>query len=154
MTVVTRTTRASGKAPKDDPVKAKALSNKKAKKSWNTMSHLYVKRFRDDDPTLTPGAMRDREQHPHPAIVELDPSGRSTCKLCGEKIPKGTLRLSLMLECHKGYRNLCTLHENCFWKHPETKKLEVNDIFLKSGGDDVKKEEIYKHLEELNGGKA
>lgn len=87
------------------------------------MSHLVLKRFADDDPTLTAGARRDRVKHPHVAVAELDPSGRAVCKLCGDNIPKGTVRLCLWLECHKGYRNLCTLHNACFWQHEETKKL-------------------------------
>ena len=101
------------------------IIKKKNKKTWNTMSHLFLKRFADNDSTLTPGAKRDRKKHPHAAIAELDPSGRAQCKLCGEKIDKSTLRFGLMLECHKGYRNLCTLHPDCFWKHPEISKLET-----------------------------
>ena len=95
----------------------------KKAKTWNTMSHLFLKRFADNDSTLTPGARRDRRKHPHVAIAELDPSGRANCKLCGETISKSSLRFGLMLECHKGYRNLCTLHPECFWKHPEVSKL-------------------------------
>lgn len=96
------------------------------------MSHLKLKRFRNDDPTLTEGAKRDRAKHNFVACAELDPSGRSKCKLCGIKIEKSTLRFCLMLECHKGYRNACTLHEECFWKHPETVKLDsVNEIVIK-----------------------
>jgi len=101
-------------------------------KAWNDMSHLSLKRFADDDPSLTAGAKRDRDRHPFPACAEVDPSGRSACKRCGATISKGVLRLSLLLECHKGYRNLCTLHENCFWQHPETKKLSsVGEISMK-----------------------
>ena len=107
------------------------------------MSHLYLKRFADDDPTLTAGARRDRIQHPHAAVAELDPSGRAVCKRCGERIPKSSLRLCLWLECHKGYRNLCTLHEACFWKHPETRKLtSVNEIVLHKGLDATQVERI------------
>ena len=95
-----------------------------SKKVWNTMSHLSLKRFADNDPTLTAGAKRDRLKHPHLAVAELDVSGRALCKLCGEKIDKASLRFGLYLECHKGYRNLCALHSECFWKHPETQKLQ------------------------------
>jgi hypothetical protein len=109
--------------------------HKKEEKSiWNGMSHLYLKRFRDDDPMLTEGAKRNRAKFPYVAIAEMDPSGRALCKLCGERIhPKGsTLRMGLMLECHKGYRNLCTLHASpCFWQHPETKKLaSLDEIYI------------------------
>jgi hypothetical protein len=95
----------------------------KKKVFYNTMSHLLLKRFADNDPTLTAGAKRDRTKYPYVAIAQMDPSGRATCKLCGEKIAKAALRFGLMLECHKGYRNLCTLHPDCFWIHPETTKL-------------------------------
>ncbi|CAB9510429.1 expressed unknown protein [Seminavis robusta] len=110
---------------KKEDTKVTAVKAKETKtKGWNTMSHLSIKRFADSDPTLTAGAKRDRAKHPHVAVAELDPSGRATCKLCGDKITKSTLRFGLFMECHKGYRNLCTLHPECFWKHPETKKLE------------------------------
>lgn len=106
-------------------------TNKKAKKGWNDMSHLSIKRFAGDDPSLTAGAKRDRASRPYVACAEMDPSGRATCKLCGERISKGEIRLSLMLECHKGYRNLCTLHQDCFWRHSETKKLtSADEIFM------------------------
>jgi hypothetical protein len=101
---------------------------------WNNMSHLHVKRFTDDDPTLTPGARRNRMQHPHIALIELDPSGRSKCKQCGITIaPKGMLRMGIMLECEKGYRFLCTLHEQCFWHHPESYKITWDDVLVKPG---------------------
>ena len=91
---------------------------------WNSMSHLRLKRFADNDTTLTPGARRNRAKYPNLVVAELDPSGRAACKMCGERICKGSLRLCLWLECHKGYRNKCTLHPACFWRHPETQKLE------------------------------
>jgi hypothetical protein len=101
-------------------------------KGWNDMSHLSIKRFHDNDPTLTAGAKRNRLQYPYIAIAEYDPSGRATCKLCGTMIqPKGIIRINHMMECHKGYRNVCTLHEICFWKHDETSKLiSVDKIYI------------------------
>lgn len=99
------------------------IQKKKTTSEWNTMSHLFLKRFSDSDATLTAGAKRDRKKHPHVAIAELDPSGRAHCKLCGQPISKSSLRFGLMLECHKGYRNVCTLHPDCFWKHREIAKL-------------------------------
>lgn len=83
------------------------------------MSHLEYKRFDDKDPKLTAGARRNRAQNPHVSLVELDPSGRAQCKSCGERLVKGQIRHVLMLECHKGYRNACTLHVECFWRHPQ-----------------------------------
>jgi hypothetical protein len=111
----------------------------KEKKAWNDMSHLSIKRFQDDDPSLTAGARRNRAATPYVAVAEMDPSGRSTCKLCGSHIPKGVLRFGLMMECHKGFRNLCTLHEACLWEHPETKKLDFDDIFFRPNVDKNKK---------------
>ena len=119
------------------------IKNKKKQKGWNTMSHLQLKRFADDDPSLTAGARRDRVKHPHVAVAELDPSGRAACKHCGDLIPKGAVRLGLWLECHKGYRNLCTLHETCCWKYPETRKLEnVEEIALHDDLSLAQKDEI------------
>ena len=115
-------------------VVAAASKNIKKQQGWNNMSHLLLKRFADDDPTLTAGARRDRIKHPNVAVAELDPSGRATCKMCGDRIPKGDVRLCLWLECHKGYRNLCTMHKTCFWQHPETKKLgRVEEIEFHKG---------------------
>lgn len=121
---------------KSPVTKAKPTTSANSKtartKSWNDMSHLFLKRFADTDATLTPGAKRDRlNKHPHLVVAEYDPSGRSKCKLCGNMIAKSELRFALFLECHKGYRNACTLHEDCFWKHPETKKVDsMKDIHL------------------------
>jgi hypothetical protein len=111
---------------------------------WKTMSTLYVKRFPDDDPTLTAGAKRNRSQHPHIAMAELDPSGRSKCKQCGELItPKGQLRMTLMLECEKGYRFHCTLHEHpCFWQHRESRNINYVDVLMKPGVTAQKQEMI------------
>ena len=118
------------------------------------MSHLSLKRFADDDPTLTAGAHRDRtDKHPFVACAEVDPSGRAVCKLCGGRIPKGTLRLSLMLECHKGYRNQCTLHQECFWKHPETKKLTtVDEIVIQKGVDKAQALTVRDRFQSLHAG--
>jgi hypothetical protein len=111
-------------------------------KEWNDMSHLSIKRFQDDDPSLTAGAKRNRAQTPYVAVAEKDPSGRSKCKHCGSLIPKGELRLGLMMECHKGYRVLCTLHESCFWDHPETKKLAFHEIFFRPNVEATKKSQM------------
>lgn len=126
---------------------------KEQEKSWNDMSHLSLKRFQDEDPSLTAGAKRNRASLHYIAIAELDPSGRAICKLCGERIhPKGSLRMGLMLECHKGYRNLCTLHASpCFWQHPETRKLtSLDEIFIHPNVVETKdKEMIAKQFEEM-----
>lgn len=120
-------------------------------KSWNDMSHLSVKRFHDNDPILTSGAIRNRtKEYPYIACAELDPSGRSTCKRCGTIIPKHNIRLSLMMECHKGYRNPCTLHYKCFFQHPETLKLiNVNEIYMKKGIKDEKIQQINESFRQM-----
>ena len=126
---------------------SKSKSKKKSKEkttSWNEMSHLCIKRVHDDD--LTPGARRDREAHPYVALAEKDPSGRSQCKRCGEK---GCLRMGLMMECGKGYRSLCTLHDACFWQHPETKKLVYDELFIRQGVDGIENERIKSGFDSL-----
>lgn len=109
-------------------------------KAWNDMSHMSIKRFPDGDPILRPGALRNRATFPYVALAELDPSGRASCKLCGSSMEKGALRMGLMMECHAGYRSLCTLHTECFWEHPETKKLQWDDIFVRPNVDHAEKE--------------
>lgn len=140
-----------------------AIGSKNAKndstkntQSWEGMlSRCKLKRFADGDPTLTPGALRNRLQHPHVAQIELDPSGRSRCKQCGDAIhPKGTLRMGLWLECHKGYRFLCTLHEDCFWQCPETRKLEqFDEIFVSKGVSKEQTDRLREQFEEFLGNK-
>mmetsp|Transcript_22538 Transcript_22538/g.39951 ORF Transcript_22538/g.39951 Transcript_22538/m.39951 type:complete len:189 (-) Transcript_22538:17-583(-) len=133
------------------PEEVDSTRAKQAKKEWNNMSHLCIKRFKDDDPTLTAGAKRDRALRPYVAVAEMDPSGRAKCKSCGEKLQRGNLRLGLMMECHKGYRNLCTLHPECFWKHPETQKLDVVDeIFVRKGVSEEIRDGIKKNFNLLH----
>ena len=116
----------------------------KKKRSWNDMSHLSLKRFADDDDSLTPGAKRNRAAVKYDAVAEMDPSGRSRCKACGETLPKGVVRLVLQLQCHKGYKIPCTLHPSCFWDHIETKKLKtVDEIHFKNNVSDHEKERIH-----------
>jgi hypothetical protein len=110
----------------------KVHNGKRTSGKWNNMLHLSMKRFADNDPTLTPGARRNRQLLPHVAVIEKATSGRSKCKQCGVEIqPKGTIRIVLMMECNKGYRNPCTLHETCFWKHREFGKIDtVDEIYI------------------------
>jgi hypothetical protein len=107
-------------------------NNEREKTGWNDMLHLSIKRFNDDDSTLTDGAKRNRVKYPHIATAEYAKSGRSICKHCGTAIqPKGTVRMNFMMECHKGYRTACTVHELCFWKHREVSKLNfVDEIYI------------------------
>ncbi len=123
---------AASKAKKSRSAKEFDDNSAVKKGTWNDMLHLSIKRFDDNDPTLTVGAKRNRSQFPYVAIVERDKSGRSTCKHCGIVIePKGVVRISLMMECHKGYRNPCTLHESCFWKHRDFGKINTaNEVHI------------------------
>ena len=125
-------TAAASKAKKSRSTKELDDGSDAKKGTWNDMLHLSIKRFDDNDATLTIGAKRNRSQFPYIAIVERDMSGRSTCKHCGIVIePKGVIRISLMMECHKGYRNSCTLHESCFWKHREFGKINTaNEVHI------------------------
>jgi hypothetical protein len=143
-----RTALSSGAVSTTDKEKSSFFDVASRTKEWNDMSHLSIKRFQDDDPSLTAGAKRNRALTPYVAVAEKDPSGRSKCKLCGSLIPKGKLRLGLMLECHKGYRMLCTLHESCFWKHPESRKLdEFHEIFFRPNVEATKKSQMETELE-------
>ncbi|KAJ1496428.1 hypothetical protein T484DRAFT_1740406 [Baffinella frigidus] len=95
--------------------------------SVNDLSHLQLKRFADSDPTLPPGARRDRANRPGDVVAELDPSGRATCRHCGTRLEKGEVRLVLNLQCHKGYKVGCPLHvDGCFpaYNDGEAGKLE------------------------------
>ena len=51
-------------------------------------------------------------------------SSRSNCRVCHRYIDEGQLRLALMLQDDEGYKNTAWTHYRCFWKHPETYKLE------------------------------
>jgi hypothetical protein len=91
---------ATAKSSEVDAASTKNVENAREikKRGWNSMLHLSIKRFDDNDPTLTAGAKRDRLKHPHVVVVERDPSGRSICKHCGIVIqPKGVTRISLMM---------------------------------------------------------
>jgi hypothetical protein len=140
-------TKAAKKVSEGKEVVAVSAAATHVKKGFPTMSHLFLKRFSDSDPTLTPGAKRNRADNPHVAIAELDPSGRAGCKLCGEKIRKDTVRMKFMLECHKGYRIPCTLHSDCFVRHPETVKLhDIKEIHIDSN---LSKEQGYDIIEKF-----
>ncbi|CAF1469122.1 unnamed protein product [Rotaria magnacalcarata] len=50
-------------------------------------------------------------------------SSKSKCRVCNKIIEQNELRLALMLQDDEGYKNTAWNHYDCFWKHPETKKL-------------------------------
>ena len=49
---------------------------------------------------------------------------KAMCRLCHKNIEQGELRLALMLQDEEGYKNTAWMHFDCFWKHPETRKLD------------------------------
>lgn len=89
--------------------------------------HLVLRRFPKGSSDLTPGARRNHQQFPEDVYAEIAPTARSECHVCREKIPKGALRMTLMLQCHKGYKNRASLHLKCFRKHPEALKVTTID---------------------------
>mmetsp|Transcript_16324 Transcript_16324/g.32665 ORF Transcript_16324/g.32665 Transcript_16324/m.32665 type:complete len:186 (+) Transcript_16324:44-601(+) len=100
--------------------------------------HLSIKRFPDTN-KLSPGA---RKRVPHDVAVDHAPTTRGSCVLCGSGIVKGALRITLMLQCHKGYKNASLCHLQCFPRHPESGKIESMDEFLglKALGSEERKE--------------
>ena len=91
--------------------------------------HLVLRRFAKGSSDLTPGARRNHQQFPDDVYAEIAPTARSECHVCREKIPKGALRMTLMLQCHKGYKNRASLHLKCFRKHPEALKvMSVDEV--------------------------
>eukprot|EP00522_Entomoneis_paludosa_P010038 CAMPEP_0172466466 /NCGR_PEP_ID=MMETSP1065-20121228/56209_1 /TAXON_ID=265537 /ORGANISM="Amphiprora paludosa, Strain CCMP125" /LENGTH=130 /DNA_ID=CAMNT_0013223271 /DNA_START=51 /DNA_END=443 /DNA_ORIENTATION=+ len=76
-----------------------------------------------------PYAIKTWKQTPQDAEVDMAPSARSKCRDCQEPIDKGDLRFRLWLQCHKGCKNSAYFHSDCFYRYPETRKLEsVQDI--------------------------
>ena len=46
------------------------------------------------------------------------------CRVCEKNIEQDELRLALMLQDDEGYKSAAWTHSDCFWKHPETRKLD------------------------------
>ena len=51
-------------------------------------------------------------------------SSKAKCRVCASNIEQNELRLALMLQDEEGYKSTAWTHYDCFWKHPETKKLD------------------------------
>ena len=69
-------------------------------------------------------------------------SSRAKCRVCERNIEQNMLRLALMLQDDEGYKSTAWTHYNCFWKHPETRKLDgIHEIhnFLKLKSEDQAK---------------
>lgn len=86
--------------------------------------HLKLKRFASIDDLTMPFAIKTWNETPHDAEVGISSSARSKCRDCHEVIKKGELRFRLWLQCHKGCKSSAYFHESCFYKYPESKKLE------------------------------
>uniref|UniRef100_A0A7S0YZP6 PARP-type domain-containing protein n=1 Tax=Hemiselmis tepida TaxID=464990 RepID=A0A7S0YZP6_9CRYP len=83
--------------------------------------HLLLKRFKDSEVR----GVKSRKATPYDARVERDKTGRASCVKCGKGIAKGFLRFTLMLQCHKGWKNASHCHYDCFFLHPESLKLSL-----------------------------
>jgi hypothetical protein len=60
-------------------------------------------------------------------IADYAKSSRSQCRVCHNSIDQDELRLALMLQDFEGYKSTAWTHFDCFWKHPETRKLNNID---------------------------
>ncbi|CAF4240722.1 unnamed protein product, partial [Adineta steineri] len=78
-----------------------------------------LKRFHDHE--LGESASRRVSYH---CKVDYAKSSRATCHGCEQNIDQGELRLALMLQDDEGYKSTAWNHFECFWKDPETRKLE------------------------------
>ena len=78
-----------------------------------------LKRYKNSE--LGESASRRVSYH---CTTDYAKSSRSTCRVCERNISQGELRLALMLQDDEGYKNTAWTHFDCFWKHPETKKLD------------------------------
>lgn len=81
-------------------------------------SWLMLKRFQSNE--LGESASR---RVGYDCTAEYAKSSRAVCRVCNDNIKQDELRLALMLQDEEGYKNTAWMHFNCFWKHPETKKI-------------------------------
>ncbi|CAF1234794.1 unnamed protein product [Adineta ricciae] len=82
-------------------------------------------------------------------------SSRAMCHGCDEKIEQNQLRIALMLQDEEGYKSTAWNHFDCFWKHPETRKLEgPHEIYDFRTLKRADQQRIVKAFEELNVRKA
>ncbi|CAF2486717.1 unnamed protein product [Rotaria sp. Silwood2] len=77
-----------------------------------------LKRFNNNE--LGESASRRVGYH---CTADYAKSSRAKCRQCKTNIEQDALRLALMLQDDEGYKNTAWHHYDCFWKHPETKKL-------------------------------
>jgi hypothetical protein len=86
--------------------------------------HLKLKRYPSIDDLSMKFAISTWKRCPQDAQVDMSPTSRSSCRQCHEQIEKDDIRMRLFLQCHKGCKNSAYFHQECFWKYPETTKLE------------------------------
>lgn len=78
-----------------------------------------LKRYEDNE--LGESASRRVSYH---CTAEYAKSSKAKCRVCNKNIAQNELRLALMLQDDEGYKNTAWTHFTCFWKHPETRKLD------------------------------
>ena len=80
-------------------------------------------------------------------ITDYAKSSRAMCRVCDRNIEQGTLRLALMLQGEEGYKSAAWTHFECFWKHPETRKLngthEIRDLSKLTAADQERCDEWF-----------
>ena len=78
-------------------------------------------------------------------IADYAKSSRAKCRVCERNIEQGTLRLALMLQDEEGYKSAAWTHFECFWKHPETRRLsgthEIRDLAKLTAADQERYDE-------------
>ncbi len=87
-----------------------------------------LKRYKDGE--LGESASRRVSYH---CTADYAKSSKAKCRVCETNIEQDELRLALMLQDNEGYKNKAWTHFDCFWKHPETGKLdgthEIHNFF-------------------------
>ncbi len=78
-----------------------------------------LKRFKNNE--LGESAGRRVSYH---CTADYAKSSKAECRVCKKNIEQDVLRLALMLQDNEGYKSTAWTHFDCFWKHPETKKLD------------------------------
>ena len=78
-----------------------------------------LKRFEDHE--LGESASRRVSYH---CTADYAKSSKARCRQCNHNIEQNELRLALMLQDIEGYKSTAWMHYDCFWVHPETRKLD------------------------------
>ena len=86
------------------------------------------------------------------ALYSLAPTSRATCRVCKDKIEKGTPRVVLQLECYRGSKNASPVHSQCLGDFPQVHRLELGDILNVEEADERVREEIERVLSRGEGG--